>query len=537
VRIARRIDRFLGPALWAALLVWAGWLRFGGMGEGSFWGDEIRLVSLARRPVLDVWRRTVFPPVHLLVLRAASLAGESELASRFPSALAGVLGVLAVMMVARRGLGAGAELPAGILLTLNPFHLAASREAKYFPLVVLLTALAFLALLQTRRRPRWVWVFAATSILNMYTHTYAVLTAVCQVPLATWAVWRHVRKSPWLLAAPALVLVAILPLSVRAFETATVGAGSAIGDTPFEPLSLAYYARLLATFGPGPRVLPAVLLLLVGIPALKRTRYVAAVAAASIGGPIALTALVRPPIYVDRYLAPMLPSLVVWMTAALVWMTQPLSRFPAARTAAAALLAVLLVPVSGGVGVPPEKLGSSDEDWKGAAGFLRQHAVPGDAVVVAQERKGWKVLLQYYMGDLEGVRVLSAQELPGWAARVESVGARWWVMRGADELAPRMRQVLDSSFGLRTFAGLIVASRSGSCTPAQLCSETAWVMQARLLLPMVHWVRPAHYAVVGDLYFGAGDTSRAAIFYRRALALDPSLARALGGIRRVDRGG
>ncbi len=527
------IGRYVEPALWVAVLAWAGWIRLRGLGDDSLWGDEIRLVSLARRPVLEVWRRTVFPPVHLLVLKVVSGMSASEFAARLPSALAGVLGVLAIMVVARRALGSEAGLPAGVLLAQSPFHLAASREAKYFPLVILLTTLAFLALCQTRRRPGWVWLFAAAGILSMYTHTYAVLTVACHIPFAVWAVGKHLRARPWLLLAPALAVAAIAPLSLHAVDADTVRADSAIGDTPFEPQSPAFYARLLATFGPGPHLWPGAALLLIGIPVLSRKRYLAAVIAASIWGPIVLVALVRPPIYVDRYLAAMVPFLIVWMAAALALVTRPLGRFPVVGTVAGFVLASLMVPLSGGLGVPREKLGSSEEDWKGAAEFLRGQTGPGDVVVVAQERKGWKLLLQYYTGDLEGVDVLAAQELPAWSARTDTVGARWWVMRGAAELAPRMRQVLDSSFDVRTFAGLVVASRTGSSTTAQLCSETAWVMQARLLLPMVRWVKPAHYAVLGDLHLAAGDTSHATAFYRRALALDPSLPRALSGMKRA----
>ncbi len=528
---ARTTGRLLEAVLWVALLMWAGWIRFRGLGNESLWGDEIRLVSLARRPVLEVWSRTVFPPVHLLVLKAASVLGDSEWVVRLPSAIAGVLGVMTVMVLARRALGRSAGVAAGVLLALSPFHIAVSREAKYFPLVVLFAALALLSLHQARRRPAWLWVFAAASVANMYTHTYAALLIACHMPIALWVVVGHVREKPVLVLALLVVIAASAPLLLRAVETETVGAESAIGDTPFEPLSATYYHRLLATFGPGPKVWPAALLLLLGLPSLFRDRSLVLLILASVCGPILLVVVLRPPIYVDRYLAPVLPSLVVWLAAAVALITRPLKSLgTVVPILAAFLLAAAVVPASGGIGVAPERVGSSREDWKGVATHLRRRVAPGDVVVLAQERKGWKLLLQYYMGDPGGVDVVSAPELPRIARLADTIGTRWWVMRGAEKLAPRMREVLDSSFDIQTFRGLILVARSGPFTHEQLCRETAWVMQARLLLPMVHWVRPAHYAVIGHLHAAAGDTSQATAFYRRALTLDPSLATALTGI-------
>jgi mannosyltransferase len=519
------------------VILMAAVLRFRGLGDESLWGDEIRLVSLARRPVTEVWQRTVFPPLHLVTLKMALALGDSEWTARLPSAAAGVLGVAAIMILSAHLWDHRAALPAGVLLALNPFHLTASREAKYFPLVVLLAILSFLCLWRARRNRGWLWGFAVASLAGMYTHTYAALLVACSLPFAVAVVLRRSRGWLVLAATVGLIVLGGLPLFLRALETETVGAESAIGDTPFEPLSTAYYVRLLGTFGPGPRVWPAVVLLIPGAFALLRRRFLGAFVLTSLAGPLVLVAVLRPPIYVDRYLAPSSPFLLLWLTGGVLTVARAAQRHGVvAVQAVAVVLALLLVPACGGIGVAPSKLGSSQEDWKGVAAHLSRVVQPADVVVVAQERRGWKLLLMHYLRKPDGVPVIAAQEVPAAAGRVDSIGHRWWIMRGAERFAPRMNRVLRDGFNLQSFAGLVVVDRGGPCSGRALCEETAWVMQARLLLPMVQWVKPFHYTVLGDLHVAAGDTTRAAAFYRRALALDPTLPRARSGMDKVGRG-
>lgn len=122
------------------LLLLAAFLRFDGLGAQSLWIDEFLMIqraSLGEPFRWGDWFANPQGPLPALVLRLwTGMAGTSEWALRFPSAVFGVLTVLVAALLARR-LHPAALLPAALLAALSPFLVWYSQETRHYALALL----------------------------------------------------------------------------------------------------------------------------------------------------------------------------------------------------------------------------------------------------------------------------------------------------------------------------------------------------------------------------------------------------------------
>jgi mannosyltransferase len=189
-------------------------LRLTALSRQSLWFDEVDAVIRAQRPFGDVLRTFTTagengPLYNLLLAVWIRFAGISEIAVRFPSALAGTLTIPLLYLLVRRVATPLHGLIAAGLLSISPYHIWYSQEAKMYALLVLLatcsTYLYVLALEQNK--PRWWIAWVVVTSLMFYTHVVSVLVFVaqCLYALLTAGVWRT-RRRAWLLSVAALVL-------------------------------------------------------------------------------------------------------------------------------------------------------------------------------------------------------------------------------------------------------------------------------------------------------------------------------------------
>lgn len=165
-----------------------GW-RLAGLTQQSLWRDEVDVIWLAIRPLGETISMFISPaqngPLYFLLMRPwFALAGTSEYALRYTSALISLLAIGLIWQVARRllpGNGrltlANTPLLAALLLALNPYQLWYSQEGKMYALVVVLTLASTWAWLEAMRRDtgrRWLLYLIVTS-LCIYTHLLSAL--------------------------------------------------------------------------------------------------------------------------------------------------------------------------------------------------------------------------------------------------------------------------------------------------------------------------------------------------------------------------
>jgi uncharacterized membrane protein len=152
----------------------------------------------------------ITPPLYFVL---AWLTTQIELTPelvRAPSLVAGIAVIPVTCVLGLRALGRAAALVATALVTLSPFMIFYSAEARaYGPvtLLVLLSTLALLAALDDGRA-RWWAAYGACSCAAVYGHYTAVFVLGAQL---LWVLWAHPEARRAALLANAGAVVAFLP--------------------------------------------------------------------------------------------------------------------------------------------------------------------------------------------------------------------------------------------------------------------------------------------------------------------------------------
>jgi len=197
--LARLDPLLLGLAAAAALL------RFVGLGDQAYWGDEAHTAFFARLAPDEILPRMSeaegTPPLYYLGVWAwMQLVGNGEATLRAISALAGTATVPVAYLAATEFVSRRAALATAALVALSPALIWYSQEARAYALAVLLGALSLLTFgraLQEPTRGRlaaWALVSGAAA-WTQYT------AALLVVPEAAWLLLRS--------GAPRRVLAAV----------------------------------------------------------------------------------------------------------------------------------------------------------------------------------------------------------------------------------------------------------------------------------------------------------------------------------------
>ena len=187
-------------------------LRVYRLGYQSLWYDEGFSAYLARSPLaelIDYRGMDPHPPLHAVSLGLwTSLAGDSEVALRFPSALAGTVGVILVFRLGASLLGSQTGTYAALLAAVNPFLIYYAQEARPYSFLLALSLGSTILLVHlvrprpthpstsSRPRPgespaetgrmelgRWA-AYVAVTALALWSHYFAVFTLA-----GHWFLW------------------------------------------------------------------------------------------------------------------------------------------------------------------------------------------------------------------------------------------------------------------------------------------------------------------------------------------------------------
>lgn len=236
----RRFAQLIRAPWLLPIVALAALVRFFDLTKSAIWHDEGFSLMLSLRSPSAIWAgsaRDVHPPLYYLLLHGwQNLFGNSILAVRTMSALAGVgvviLGVWLVRLVATRR----AAILAGIFLALMPIAVRYSQEVRMYGILGLWLLGATIALVywvQNPQRDRYLVVYALLMAAGLYTHYFAIL-ALAAHWLYLLILWQ--RKKPisqqyatranWLLANCVIVFL-FLPWIPNLIAQLTRGQGIA----------------------------------------------------------------------------------------------------------------------------------------------------------------------------------------------------------------------------------------------------------------------------------------------------------------------
>jgi len=237
-------QRGLWLALAVLILLLAAGLRLHRLGAQSLWNDEGASYAMTQRApdaIIANAAADIHPPGYYLLLAGwTRLAGTSELALRFPSALASLLTVALVYALGRRLFGRGAGAAAALLLAANTFAIYYAQEARMYALLGLWATAGMAALAAwlerggIRRAP--LIALALINAAGLYTQYAYPLTMLAQGALfVLWWALRSRRWGPLLryAAANVLTLALFAPWAGEAVRQVTTwpdgGAGAPVG--------------------------------------------------------------------------------------------------------------------------------------------------------------------------------------------------------------------------------------------------------------------------------------------------------------------
>ncbi|GAA2507103.1 glycosyltransferase family 39 protein [Winogradskya humida] len=344
----------------------------------ELWRDELATWSAARRPVSEIVALgqhidAASVPYYVVVHFSMGLLGDSPLALRLPSLVAMTATALVTALLARRLLGPGPALLAGLLVAAMPVVSRYAQEARGYAFAALFATLATLLLVKAVEQGRW-WRWCAYGtcvVLLGLAHVIALLI------LAGHLVIARRRLVAWIPTA-AVAVAALTPLLLLGLDQRGKQLDWLHRATPTTLANIPDYLFLSGIIGGAILALAAVggspLLLTAVLPIL---------------GLYAIDQLVTP-MFVPRYLLFVVPLLCALAAHGLSRVSLPL-----------ALVAVLVLAL---IGLPKQaeiRREHSGVDYRAAATLLRAHAQPGDAIVYA-DRAGWQLpdtAMHYYNGD------------------------------------------------------------------------------------------------------------------------------------------
>jgi mannosyltransferase len=424
------------------ILLGALFLRCLAIDRFSLGNDEIQEVRWSRLPWHQLLRQAgsegAHPPLEFSLQMVISKAGAPEWVRRVPSVLAGVGGVALAMFLARRWFGRIASLVSGLLLACSPIHIRFSQEVRPYALGLFMLLASLAALEQYRLRPdmRFALLWFVSTLGALYTLYFAgmmsVLVSVVFIFLyrktRLKALWRTL---PFTIAGWSILYLPWLPLVVSVAWRPPL-----FGRETLDRAWLTYHLQVLGTgdwkvesISMGSYVFWA--FVCIGLIAAHRSRPAVLMSAwLVLGGALQLIILqLRPHFPAVRHF---LPS---WLAGALLagYAIHLAERHAFSLGLYLAGLGVILLADFQTLGAYYDH---GRPQWNAVAGYLRQHAEPGERIVAAS---GWGFRnLGFYWVDEQLGRIDVPLERAG-----ATVPGPAWIVTATCPMSAEIRRRLD----------------------------------------------------------------------------------------------
>ncbi len=353
--------------------------------------DEGSSLYSAHLPWSDLWQQSrlvdvVMLPYYALLHLWVQVSSSIEWA-RSLSLLAYGLTVLLVAVLAGRLSGFAGAVVASLVVATNPLMVGAALSARPTALSALVATCAVAALLRWRgdTRARWLWAFAVLTILTALFHLFAVLALLCALGGSILA-WRVNWRERWRSAVAPLAAMGLVGASLLVAASGQVGQVSWIKrETPVSALT-----HVLGPVSSGPPAyglcLVVIALLAGGLLASGRSAPVSGTRRLNTGSWVVVTswafgpalilvmASLWSPLYLQRYVIASAPglalSLAMLVSAGVGRLTVRAGTRAGIVAGVLVILTIIVVTLPGAASMAAR----SEEDTRGIAGFLVQHA-------------------------------------------------------------------------------------------------------------------------------------------------------------------
>ncbi|NPV67739.1 MAG: hypothetical protein HPY64_11385 [Anaerolineae bacterium] len=400
------VQRSLWLALAVIVLLLAAGLRLHQLDAQSLWNDEGASYAMTQRTpeaIIANAAADIHPPGYYLLLAGwTRLAGTSEFALRFPSALTSLLTVALIYTLGRRLSGRGAGIAAALLLAANTFAIYYAQEARMYALLGLWASAGMAALVAWLERDGTSHVpLIALALINtagLYTQYAYPLTMLAQGALfVLWWVWRSPRWQPLLryVAANLLTLAFFTPWIGEALRQVTTWPNSGAGTPPETLLSTVAFG-LAAGSPPWWAIFAALTCAATGL-WFRRDRPLLALPAIWAAVTLGAFALLRLQPDDIKQLTPAASAIALWLGAGLAALWR--ERCAAPRIAAVAVTVALGATLLGALPALYSDPAFQRDDYRAMAAAVRAEAGSDDAVILTGPGQG-EVWAYYYDGPL-----------------------------------------------------------------------------------------------------------------------------------------
>ncbi|MGZ8711508.1 MAG: hypothetical protein ACXW28_14905, partial [Thermoanaerobaculia bacterium] len=433
-------------ASWAALALAtavAAFLRFNGLGEPSYWLDEILGQVVVRRVgsiPWSEWLTGVHPqhgPLYYALQWLASTLRDDEWGGRFFAALFGLTTVPLLWTAgrtAREDRPVLAPLLAAGLLAVSPLHVYYSREARPYALLVLLVTVVLLAILA--RAP----LLAVGALLLMLYTSVASAAAVGSAACAAFAAVSlerdpRARRRLLIIGVAALLTLALFALLYRSTtEEHAVSPFPGLTASLFDSIVRGFAVTALESPRGGRAAYVVLLLSVVGAVVLIRRNRAAAGAVISMAClPVVFSIaglFAQNHFFGIRYVLAALPAYLLLagfgLAAASRGVLLFFRRMPRVVSVVLAFAILLMIAVQTWPVARAEAYRKLD--WRGIAQTIHRYAHRGDLVLMAEPWSG--IVLDYYLRRLPPkVEMFQFSSLP-LAQRVAAQYPATWLVTG-----------------------------------------------------------------------------------------------------------
>ncbi|HEY64692.1 MAG TPA: tetratricopeptide repeat protein [Caldilineae bacterium] len=547
-------SRWIIAALLLLITALAAGLRFYHLGTKGLWVDEIFTATFAsaENDWGTVARRALSTPIpspplwfwitHLFI----KAFGGGNAVVRLPSAIAGILGVLAIYKVGETLFDRTTGIFSAFLLAISPMHLHFSQEARFYAAIVLFSLLSLYFLYQglNSEGKRWWLGFTVITLINLYIHLTTFLVLAAEIVYAVVMLsydWFAARKAgrgksllftfaPLLasLCAIALGYAPMVPYLLLGVQSPR-GLGNA-GHIQGLDLSPGYFLSLFAYFGAGTGIALSlyVAAFLWGLfNAARERKRQAALILLWISVPFVIVVLLRPKHwFAPKYVISILPLYLITISWGLVNVARSLvlavshweDLFSSKLLQAVSLTCLVAIYGLMSASVLDVIYAWQQGRWQEIARFLNANARPGDVIVIVPLRiltMSAQEIMAYYGPKPDEMDVVVA----GRRERIEELLAqheRVWIIIPGGWAMPNLgiRKLMPPDLPYVTIS---LGGRARVLYTGEGQSLEALLEEAKRFTNLT----ATAYGSIGDAYRSLEMWDEALTAYTKAAAMEP----------------